>query len=152
MSSNRPHDTHPVSETDIRQSEVTYDPYAERRATVSKAIQGIYLIFGIIEALIGIRFFLRMLGANPGVPFTDFIYGVTQPFIAPFIGLFGTPVLEGGVIEWHSLVAIVVYALLAWLLARLVWLAFGETRSGYTRSRTTDAYTDKEDVTHVHRG
>jgi uncharacterized protein YggT (Ycf19 family) len=137
----------------VRHSEVSYDPFAERRAAVSKAIQAIYVIFAVLEALIGIRFFLKLFGANPGVPFTDFIYDMTQPFVAPFVGLFEVPQVNGGVVEWHSLVAIVVYALVAWLLAQVIWLAFGETRRGYTRSRSTDAYADthREDVTEVHQ-
>ena len=113
---------------------VATDPYAPRRATAYKVRQGIYLIFGIIEGLIAIRFVLRLLGANPDAGFAAFVYGVTAPFLAPFVGLFGTPQNNGSVLELHSIVAIVAYALLAWVLAKLVWLLLGETRSAVRTS------------------
>ncbi len=92
-------------------------------------MQAIYLIFGIIEALLVIRLVLRVLGANPAAGFAQFVYGVTAPFLAPFVGLFGSPQAGGSVLEIHTIVALVVYALVAWLLARLAWLLLGETRS-----------------------
>ena len=106
-----------------------YDPYAGRRQAASRLVQAIYLIFGIIEALIAIRIVLRALGANPQAGFAQLIYGLTGPLVAPFAGLFGNPQAGGSVLELHSIVALVVYALVAWLLGKLVWLLFGETRS-----------------------
>lgn len=103
-------------------SETTHE---ERRLMLLRIEQGIYLVFGVVEVLIAIRFALRLLGANPGAAFADFIYSVTAPFIGPFVGLFGTPEFDRAVFEPHALVAIVVYALLAWLLVRILWLVFG---------------------------
>lgn len=120
-----------------REHYVSEDPYAARRMRVYKAERTIYLIFAVLETLIGIRFVLRLLGANPGAGFADFIYGITAPFVAPFVGLFGTPQYNGSVLELHSIVAIIVYALVAWLLVRLVWLIAGETRSA-VRTSTED--------------
>jgi hypothetical protein len=113
---------------------VATDPYARRRGTAYKVRQAIYLTFGIVEGLIAIRFVLRLLGANPRADFAEFVYGVTAPFLAPFVGLFGTPQYNGSVLELHSIVAIVVYALLAWALAKLAWLLLGETRGGVRTS------------------
>jgi len=113
-----------------RVESVTTDPYATRRGTGLKARQAIYLIFGIIEGLIAIRFVLRLLGANPEVSFAALIYDITAPLLAPFFGLFGTPQYNGSVLEIHAIVAIIVYALLAWALAKLAWLLLGETRRG----------------------
>lgn len=123
-----------------RIEEVTIDPYAERRATVYKMQQGVYLLFGIIEGLIAIRFVLRLLGANPGAAFASLIYGLTDIFIAPFVGLFGTPQFNGSAFEIHSLIAMVIYALLAWVVVKLVWLLFGETRRGVRTKRIDTRY------------
>ena len=121
---------------------VVSDPYAPRRGLVYKLVQAVYLIFGIIEGLIAIRFILRALGANPGNSFAAFIYGVTAPLIAPFVGLFGTPQYQGGVLELHSIVAILIYALLAWVIAKVLWLLLGETRSGVsTHASSVDSET-----------
>ena len=114
---------------------VTVDPYAARRATVYKLQQAIYLLFGLLEGLIAIRFVLRLLGANPAAAFAAFIYGITAPFVAPFVGIFGTPAFNGSVLEWHSIVAIIVYMLVAWLLVKVIWLVYGETRTGVQTRR-----------------
>lgn len=122
---------------------VISDPYAGRRGAAYKLQQAIYLLFGIIEGLIAIRFVLRALGAEPANGFAALVYRVTAPLIAPFVGLFGaTPTFEGSALELHSLVAIVVYALLAWVLAQIARLALSETRAGvrtHTRSIDTEA-------------
>jgi YggT family protein len=112
-----------------RGTATAYDPYATRRQTGYRLVQAIYLIFGIIEALLVIRLVLRASGANPAAGFAQFVYGVTAPFLAPFVGLFGSPQAGGSVLEIHTIVALVVYALVAWLLGRLAWLLVGETRS-----------------------
>jgi uncharacterized protein YggT (Ycf19 family) len=130
--------TRPVV-TAERTEAVVADPYANRRDTAYRVCQAIYLIFGIVEGLIAIRFVLRLLGANAEAGFASFIYGITAPLLAPFVGLFGTPQFNGSVLELHAIVAIIVYALVAWGLAKLAWLLVGETRSGVrTRSRTVD--------------
>jgi len=115
---------------------VISDPYAHRRGIASKVSQAIYLIFGIVEALLIIRFVLKLLGANPEAGFASFIYRISAPLVAPFVGLFGAPQMNGMVLELEALVAIVVYGLVAWGLAKLAWLLLGETRSGVrTRSQ-----------------
>jgi YggT family protein len=122
-----------------RTEAVVSDPYAQRRGTASKVSQAIYLIFGIVEALLVLRFVLKLLGANPEAGFASLIYRISTPLVAPFVGLFGAPQMNGMVLELEAVVAIVVYGLVAWGLAKLAWLLLGETRSGvHTRSRTVD--------------
>ena len=123
-----------------RHEAVAYDPYAERRVSSYRLVQAIYLLFGVIEALIVIRFVLRALGANPNAGFAEFIYGVTAPLIAPFVGLFGQPSASGSVLELNSIVALIVYALLAWLVAKIAWILAGESRSALT-TRSTNVET-----------
>jgi YGGT family len=122
-----------------RTEAVVSDPYAQRRGVASKVSQAIYLIFGIVEALIVIRFVLKLLGANAEAGFASFIYRISSPLVAQFVGLFGSPQVNGMVLELESIVAIVVYGLIAWGLAKLAWLLLGETRSGVrTESRSID--------------
>jgi YGGT family protein len=107
---------------------VVEDPYSERRDLAHKLHQAIYLIFGIVEGVIIIRFILRLLGANPAADFAAFVYGITAPLLAPFVGMFGNPQFSGSVVELHSIVALIVYMLLAWVLHRLVSLALDDHR------------------------
>jgi uncharacterized protein YggT (Ycf19 family) len=95
----------------------------------ARLAQLVYWVFGLIEGLIAIRLVLKALGANPAAGFSSFIYGITAPLIAPFTGLFSNPSYQNSVLELSSIVALIVYALAAWLLGRLVWILVGESRS-----------------------
>jgi|SRR5215831_4699614 len=133
--------TRPFSGVDRTES-VAYDPFAHRRLIAHRLTQLIYWLFGLVEGLIAIRFVLKALGANPSAGFADFTYRVSGILVAPFVGLFGNLQSQGSVLELNSIVALVVYALIAWLLARLVWIAVGETRSAVTtRSTSFDSRT-----------
>lgn len=86
-----------------------------------RTAQVVYVIFGIVIALIIIRVILKALAANPGAGFSSFVYGITSPLVAPFQGIFATPQSStGSVFEFSSLIAIVVYALVAWAIVRLI--------------------------------
>ncbi|HET9098393.1 MAG TPA: hypothetical protein VFN51_02135 [Candidatus Saccharimonadales bacterium] len=81
----------------------------------------IWFIAGVIIALLAFRFVFVLLGANSGNGFVDFIYNVSHPFAAPFFGIFSYNVRYGvSRFEFSSLVAMAVYALIAYGLARLV--------------------------------
>jgi hypothetical protein len=66
-----------------------------------------------MEALLAFRFVLKLLGANPDAGFTNFIYGVTYVFAAPFLNVFGMTQVAGSVFEWTTLLAMFVYWALA---------------------------------------
>lgn len=89
-------------------------PVYERRRRI------IYFVFGLIETLILIRVILKLLAANPQAGFTGLIYGITYPFVALFSGVFPTPQGSGSVFELSSVLAIGVYALLAYGIVRLL--------------------------------
>ena len=115
-----------------------YDPYAGRRANSHRLVQAVYLVFGVLEALLLIRFLLRALAANADAGFAQAVYAITGLLLAPFTGLFGTPqIATGAALEVSTLVALVVYAAMGWLVARAAWLTFGETRSGTVASSTS---------------
>lgn len=107
-----------------------YDPHAGRRANSTRAVQAIYLVFAVVEGLLLIRFFLRALAANADAGFAQAIYAVTGVLVGPFVDLFGSPqIAAGAALELSTLVALIVYATVGWLLARAAWLVFGDSRS-----------------------
>jgi len=115
-----------------------YDPYAGRRANSNRLVQAVYLMFGMVEALLVIRFLLRALAANADAGFAQAVYAITGVLVAPFTGLFGTPqIATGAALEVSTLLAMVVYAVMGSLVARAAWLLFGETRSSSVASSTT---------------
>jgi uncharacterized protein YggT (Ycf19 family) len=80
----------------------------------------VMFVFGLIELLILIRFVLLLLGANAQAGFAQWIYQTSGIFMAPFTALFGTQKINGATVEWSALVAIVVYALIAYLIVRVI--------------------------------
>jgi hypothetical protein len=119
---------------------LAYDPFEGRRIAGYRLTQLIYWVLGLVEGLILVRMILKVLGANPAAGFAEFIYGITAPLVAPFVGLFSNPSYQNSVLELSSIVALIVYALVAWLLAKLVWILVGETRSAIrTRSTQMDS-------------
>lgn len=83
----------------------------------------VYYIMGIIIALLSIRIVLLLLAANQGNMFVDFIYALSGIFASPFFGIFSyTPAYGSSVFEISSVVAIIIYALLGWAIAKLFTL------------------------------
>ena len=77
-------------------------------------------LFGVIEVLLGLRFVLKLLGANAEASFVSMVYNVSAPFAAPFEAVFKTVKTGDFVFEWTTLLAIAVYALIAWGLVELI--------------------------------
>lgn len=79
-----------------------------------RGTQIVWYILGIIEVLLAFRFVLKLLGANAAAGFTSFIYNITYIFAAPFLSVFrSTRVVEGSVFEWTTLLAMLVYWMIA---------------------------------------
>jgi hypothetical protein len=115
----------PSGERVVRSEHVSVPSEENRRASaVERARQVIFFVFGAIGVLLAIRFVLLLLAANPASSFVRLIYGLSQPFVLPFNGIFGEPTFGGSVMEWASLVAIVVYSLVAYGIARLLELIY----------------------------
>jgi len=115
----------PAGEQVVRSEHVSIpSDTARRAATVVRTKQILYFIFGAIEALLAVRFTLLLLGANEASGFVRLIYGLSRPFVLPFQGIFGEPTVGASVLEWASLVGIIVYALVAYGLARLIELIY----------------------------
>lgn len=105
------------------------EPEREQRIFTFKATQMVWLLFGILEALIALRIGLLLIGANPNSPIVALIYGFTYLFLFPFTGLVASPTAGNMVLELSSMFAMLIYGLIAWAIERVVWLAFYRPRS-----------------------
>lgn len=91
---------------------------AERQlGTLYRAKQVVWLLVGLLVALIALRFVLLLLGANMNAGFGALILTLTQPFVAPFLPLFNE---QNARIEFSALIAIAVYLLLGWAVSKLL--------------------------------
>ncbi len=88
---------------------------------VEKAIirgkQTLWYIWIIIEILLLFRFLLKLFSANPANSFNVLVNVFSTPFMFLFAGLFSSTSLQasGSIIEWSTLVAMIVYTIIAWL-------------------------------------
>jgi uncharacterized membrane protein len=100
--------------------QITQDVAAERRLGVFQVTRIVGTILGILEIILGLRFVLKLIAANAESGFAVFIYSITKPFIAPFALLVGTPTSGGAILEVTTLIAMAVYALLFWVIIRVI--------------------------------
>ena len=107
-----------------RRRRVIRDVGVERKQLLNKVTQFIWFLFTILEILIGLRVILKLIAADPNNPFANFIYQLTGVFLQPFFGLTSTPAAQGMVLEIPSIIAMFAYALLGWVIVRLLWLIF----------------------------
>jgi len=79
------------------------------------------LLFGILAVMLGLRILLLLLVANESNNIVDFVYSVTQPFVAPFRGIFSIDEVTPGNGSVFDVAAVV--ALVGWLLIYLLLMA-----------------------------
>ncbi len=104
---------------------------AKRQATSSQTVEYlIYFLFGALEILLAFRLILKLTGASLSSAFVGLIYGLTGIFILPFEGIFHRGFTQGvettSVLEPSTLIAIIVYVVLAWGIVKLLQILSGE--------------------------
>jgi hypothetical protein len=96
-----------------------YDPRTERI---------VWLITAVIDVVLAMRFIFMLLGASTQAAFASLLYALTFPLVAPFQGMFNTPSRGGSVFEPASLVAMVVYTLIGWVIVALIRIRHSRRR------------------------
>jgi hypothetical protein len=123
---------------------VTEDVGAGKLQTLERISALIIFAFGALEGFIGLRILLKLIDANSRNAFTSFVYSLTGLFLWPFAGLTGNPATSGGnVLEFTSIIAMIVYTFVGWGVIRLFWLIFYQpstrTVSTYERDQSSSA-------------
>lgn len=110
-----------MAEATVRSGGQHRQVHTESRIAIEVIVARIvYWVFGVIETLIALRFVMRVLGANAAAPFTAFIYRISAVFMAPFLAVFRTQDVQGAAFEWSALLALLIYALVAWGIVALM--------------------------------
>lgn len=109
------------------------------RVATFKVTQLIWLLLAILEAVLALRFFFKLIGVNAANPFANFLYNLTGFFVAPFASLTGAPSAGAMVFEFSTFIAMIVYALVGWGLERLVYVLFYKPRGAMSTRQTTVA-------------
>jgi uncharacterized protein YggT (Ycf19 family) len=94
-----------------------------RTSPMTPIIRTVWLLFGVLIALLGIRILFLALGANEGNVIVDSIYAITDPFVAPFRGIFSIDQVRPSgqnVFDVAALLAIIGWTLVALLITAVL--------------------------------
>lgn len=109
-----------------------------RKKTLYYVYQVLWYVLGFVEIVLALRFILKLLGANPDSGFAGFIYGLSQPFAGGFSNLFHASTGRGAettaLVEWSTLIAMGVYALVVWGIVKLLQIGKPVEPDEMTRS------------------
>ena len=108
-----------------------------QRYATFKATQLIWLLLTLLEIVLAMRVVFKLIGVNAANPFATLLYGFTHFFVAPFASLTGAPSAEGMVLEISTIIAMIVYLLIAWALERIVYVFFYRPRGAVSVRQTT---------------
>src|SRR5712692_4555961 len=127
-----PYDNYPdPGGNQVKRRDEIYVDNNLRRANIRARITNItYFVLGVLEVILLLRLLLRLLGANEASAFVMFIYNLSHIFVAPFNGIFNDQALDRSVFEVSTLMAMLIYALLAWGIVSLGRIIFAPTSPG----------------------
>jgi hypothetical protein len=94
----------------------------QTKKAIFRTYQVIWYILGVVEVALAFRMVLKLLGANVQSGFASFVYAISNPFALPFAGILKTTESSGSIVEWSTLIAMVVYAIAAYGLVALFQL------------------------------
>jgi uncharacterized protein YggT (Ycf19 family) len=107
----------PTTENDtvieIRQEEARTLRYA-----IGKLSDFLQWFIVVLEVTLGIRFFLKLIGADPANPFAGMLYALTGIMLFPF----STILPPSPPLEWSTLIAMVIYWLVFWATRRFLFI------------------------------
>lgn len=110
------------SQVNVNAGAPTYgEPVAVAPGPLYYARRVVSLLFGILAVLIALRILLLLIVANQSNAIVDFVYNVTEPFVAPFRGILSIETVSPGGGSVFDLGAVV--ALVGWLLIYLLIMA-----------------------------
>ncbi|MBI4708909.1 MAG: YggT family protein [Candidatus Portnoybacteria bacterium] len=93
----------------------------------------ISFVVWVVNVTLGARLVLKLFAANPFSPFVDWVYGISDIFVAPFRGIFPAFIIDGSILETSALFAILIYSLLGYGLTKL----FVSSQEPYVCDETT---------------
>ena len=116
--------------------------YVDRNASRANARYWIttvtYFILGVLEVIMGLRLLFRLLGANTDNGFITFLYNLSHVFVGAFGGIFNDQAIGSThVFETSTVIAMLIYALIAWGIVSLGRVAFAPVASGQQSVTTT---------------
>ncbi len=116
----------------VKRTQIVHEPLVEAthpqasyetKKTIFRSWQIIWYILAVIEVILGFRVTFKAIGANPFSGFVNLIYSISDVLVLPFTGIIRSTVSGNSVIEWSTIFAAVIYALIAWGIVSLIHMA-----------------------------
>jgi hypothetical protein len=101
---------------------------ADQNSMIARIVYIVYFLFAGLEMLLGVRVLLHIVAANMENGFANFINVLSGLFVAPFATLLQNPGSGAMVLEVTTMIAMIVYAIVAWVIGKLIWLTMSRTR------------------------
>lgn len=109
------------TDPDVESAEARQEEARTIRYAIGKLNDFLQWFTVVLEVTLIIRFFLKLIGADPHNLFAGFIYALTDILLFPFIGIVHSPQPRGDqALEWSTLIAMIVYWLLFWAIQRFL--------------------------------
>jgi uncharacterized protein YggT (Ycf19 family) len=89
------------------------------------------IVVGVIEFLLSLRFIFKFFSFNPSTPFVAWLYDMTASLVSPFAKILPDFKLGGFVVDFATLIALIVYVLIGYLILRI----FSQVGSRYSWDR-----------------
>ena len=107
------------------------------RTVYTVLAQVMNIIFAFIALFLGGRIIFRLVNANPETPFVQWVYAVSDGFMNPFSGIFPNQTLAGAsVLDLSAIIALIIYAVLAYIMTSLLQMIFRPTHPYITTEHT----------------
>ena len=122
----------------VESREEVYEDKNQSRANTRYWIRAVtYFILAVLEIILLLRLLFRLLGANTDNGFITVLYSLSHIFVGPFNGIFNDQALGRSVFEVSTIIAMLVYALIAWGIVSLGNVVFAPQVTGHQRVVTT---------------
>lgn len=116
----------------VKRTQIVHEPLVqadhpqdvyETKKTIFRSWQIIWYVLAVTEVILGLRVTLKAIGANPFSGFVNLIYSISDVLVLPFTGIIKSTISGNSVLEWSTIFAAVIYALIAWGLVSLIHMA-----------------------------
>ena len=118
----------PATHTEAEESlKIPQDEVDSSKFIIGKIADFLRWFSIVLEVMLGIRFLLKLIGADPSNPFAAFLYALTDIILFPFSTLVHNPSLHvNQAFEITTLIGMGIYWLLFWLLGSFVRILVSE--------------------------
>lgn len=109
------------SSPDIDSAEARQEEARTVRYAIGKLNDFLQWFMAVLEIVLAMRFFLKLIGADPTNLFAGFLYALTDIILFPFSNIVHTPSLhQNQAFEWPTLIAMIIYYVLFWVIRRFL--------------------------------